>query len=383
MRNQPTVFAVGTDWVQLFWRHVLPGEHAVQLVPAERSWRDVPALPEHRLLGDRERRRAACLTIDGLDAGVRYDVVVDGRRAGTARTLTPPRGRLLGRVATISDLHIGELAFGFLPRLRTQPKVGGDPSDAHPMWCLRAAIDEIAAWAPELLVVKGDLGHRNVPSEYELVAPELLRAGLPLLVTVGNHDGGNHHRCDTIAELAARGIDIDGAVQVRDLGGARVVLADTVVDGAHGGTTDRHLDEVLAAVRGYAGPCLVALHHQFMTTRLPYYLPVGIPKAEGRRFLDALAAAQPRALVTSGHTHRNRSRRHGSLVVTEVGAPKDHPGVWATYELYEGGIVQTVRRIAEQRALDWSERAGTTVGNLWGQWSPGRLSHRCLVHHWS
>lgn len=380
MSHQPTVFAVGTEWVQLFWRHVAPGDHTVQLVPTSGS--GAASEGSTRVTGDGSGRRAACVGVDGLEAGVRYDIVVDGRRSGHVSTLAPPPGRLLARVATISDLHVGELAFGFLPRLRTQPKDGGDPADAHPMWCLRAAIDEIIAWAPDLLVVKGDLGHRNVPAEYDLVAPELLRGGLPLLVTVGNHDGGNHHRCDTVTELAARGVAIDGPVQVRDVGRARVVLVDTVVDGAHGGTTDRHLDEVLAAVGDHRGPCLVALHHQIMTTRVPYYLPVGIPKEEGRRFLDALGAAQPRSLVTSGHTHRNRARRHGPLVVTEVGAPKDHPGVWATYELYEGGIVQTVRRIAEPRALDWSERAGTTVGNLWGQWSPGRRSHRCLVHAW-
>ena len=377
------MFAVGTDWVQLFWRHVPPGEHSIQLVPTGRSNVAPTAAAESRVLGDQDGRRPACVELGGLAPGERYDVVVNGRRTGGAHTLSPPAGRLLGRVATISDLHVGELAFGFLPRLRTQPKVGGNPADAHPMWCLTAAIDEIIAWQPDLLVVKGDLGHRNVPAEYDLVAPELLRTGLPLLVTVGNHDGGNHHRCDAVAELAARDVDIAGPVQVRDVEGARIVLADTVVDGAHGGTTDRHLEAVIAAVADHAGPCLVALHHQIMTTRLPYYLPVGIPKEEGRRFLDTLAAAQPRAFVTSGHTHRNRARRHGPLVVTEVGAPKDHPGVWATYELYEGGIVQTVRRIAERRALDWSERAGTTVGNLWGQWSPGRLAHRCIVQRWS
>ena len=48
------------------------------------------------------------------------------------------------------------------------------PRAAHPMWGLRAAIDEIIDWAPDLLVVKGDLGHYNRSSEYDLLAPELL-----------------------------------------------------------------------------------------------------------------------------------------------------------------------------------------------------------------
>ena len=117
-----------------------------------------------------------------------------------------------------------------------------------------------------------------------------------------------------------------------------------------------------------------------MTTRFPYYLPVGIPKAEASPFLDAVEAARPGVLVTSGHTHRNRARRHGSLLVTEVGAPKDYPAVWAAYELYEGGVVQTVRRILEPRTLAWSERCRGTVATIWGRWSPGRLADRCIAH---
>ena len=44
-------------------------------------------------------------------------------------------------------------------------------------------------------------------------------------------------------------------------------------------------------------------------------------------------------------------------MVTEVGSTKDHPGTWAGYLVYEGGIVQTVRRIMDPTALAWTERA--------------------------
>jgi 3',5'-cyclic-AMP phosphodiesterase len=364
--RRPAVFATGVDWVQLIWRRASAGRHIVEVGAG--SWTFTA-----------DGQSTAGGYVHGLEPGTHYDVVVNGRAVATVQTLARPPGRLLARVATISDLHIGELAFGFLPRMRTQPKVHGDPAHAHPMWTLRAAMEEISAWAPDLLVVKGDLGHRNVPREYDLLASELLRPQLPLLVTGGNHDGGNQHRCEAATELARHGIEMAGAVQVRDVGGARIVLADTVVDGAHGGTIAREHHGVLSAVRGHPGPCLVALHHQLMTMPVPYYLPVGIPRREGRRFLDELAGAHPGALVTSGHTHRNRVRRHGPLVVTEVGSPKDHPGVWGAYELYEGGIVQTVRRIIDPRTLAWSERCGGAMGTVWGKWSPGRLTDRCVV----
>ena len=363
---RPAVFGVGTEEAQLVWSRVPAGEHTVLV--GDRSW---------TVVGDGVTTHGAI--VHGLQPGTDHDVVVDGRRRRTLRTLTRPSGRLLARVATISDLHVGELAFGHLPRLRSQP-TGGDAAAAHPMWGLRAAIDEIIDWAPDLLVVKGDLGHYNRPSEYDLLAPELLRAGVPLMVTGGNHDGGNQHRCNAALELARLGIEVTDPVQVRDVNGALVVLGDTVIEGEHGGTTMRSQPAIIDALSDHAGPCLVALHHQLMTTRIPYYLPVGIPKAEASAFLDAVEATRPGAVVTSGHTHRNRARRHGSLLVTEVGAPKDYPAVWAAYELYEGGVVQTVRRILEPRTLAWSERCRGTVATMWGRWSPGRLADRCITH---
>ena len=69
-----------------------------------------------------------------------------------------------------------------------------------------------------------------------------------------------------------------------------------------------------------------------------------------------MGGANPATLVTTGHTHRHRRRRHGPVVVTEVGSVKDHPGTWAGYLVYEGGIVQTVRRIMDPTALAWTER---------------------------
>ena len=79
-------------------------------------------------------------------------------------------------------------------------------------------------------------------------------------------------------------------------------------------------------------------------------------------------------MVTSGHTHRHRARRHGPLLVTEVGSPKDYPGTWAGYLVYEGGIVQTVRRVMAPEAIRWTQRTARMFGGAWGRWSPGRLT---------
>ena len=79
------------------------------------------------------------------------------------------------------------------------------------------------------------------------------------------------------------------------------------------------------------------LHHQLaLRPEAPFY-PPGIARSDGDPFLDALAAAQPRSLVTSGHTHRHRRRTHGPVTVTTVGSTKDYPGTWAGYVAHDDG----------------------------------------------
>jgi hypothetical protein len=123
------------------------------------------------------------------------------------------------------------------------------------------------------------------------------------------------------------------------------------------------------------------MHHQPHRNPLPFY-PPGHESGAAKRFLDAVAEANPATLVTAGHTHRNRGWRHGPLRVTEVGSPKDYPGAWAGYIVHEGGIQQVVRRIADPSCLDWIEYTRRAVLGAWGRWSPGRLRERCFTHDW-
>ena len=91
---------------------------------------------------------------------------------------------------------------------------------------------------------------------------------------------------------------------------------------------------------------------------------------------------KPDVLVTSGHSHRNRARRAGPLVVTEVGSTKDYPGVWAGYAAYEGGIVQVVRRMTAPDTMEWIEYSRQAVGGAWRWYAPGGLDDRCFSHRW-
>ncbi len=229
-------------------------------------------------------------------------------------------------------------------------------------------------------------------------------AAVPTMATPGNHDRVTSTAIPRWRRLvsgesavppgppipAADGLALAGfdsraldAVQVRDVPGA----ADRA--GRH------HADRTIATVSSRPtstrwptrlamrpGPVLVALHHQLMTTPVPTYIPTGIDRDQSRAFLDRLVAANPAVLVTSGHTHRHRRRRHGPAVITEVGSPKDFPGTWAGYVVHEGGIRQVVRRIGRPDVLRWTDRSRTAALGLWGRWSPGSLDDRCFAHTW-
>jgi 3',5'-cyclic AMP phosphodiesterase CpdA len=317
------------------------------------------------------------VVIDGLEPDTSYEARLDGRPAATLRTLAEPPGAYLGRFATVSDLHLGETGFGHLPRLH----LSRNAATAHPVVCLHAALAELQLWGAEGLVVKGDVSHDSRRHEYELVAAELRDLPMPLWVIPGNHDGGNHRHDDGGRLLAAHGITLHDRTTELKLGGLRVILVNTVRPGHEHGYPPAD-DDPLFDLLAHRAPTMIVLHHQLMSSRIPYYLPPGVPSAAARRLLDRIDRANPATLVTSGHTHRHRRRQHGRVVVTEVGSTKDHPGIWGGYLVYEGGVVQTVRRIMDPAALAWTERAASSALGVWGRWSPGRLSDRSFTHAW-
>jgi predicted phosphodiesterase len=359
------VFAVEPGAVQLDWRHLPPGTHEVSA--AERT------VEVHTSGGP------GAVTIDGLEAGAEVEVRLNGRPVARATTLQPPAGPVLARIATLNDLHIGETAIGRLPRCRSHEEL----ALSHPVICVRAALEEIRAWRPDLLVLKGDLSDNDDPAEYAFLARMLDGFPAPVLLLPGNHDGGNHRDAGgPTAVLDGPNHTVVDDVGFVDLPGIRVVGANTVWPGHDRGLLTPRLRQLRGALSTAPGPALLTVHHQVMRTRLPHYVPPGLVGREARHVLAAVERANPATIITSGHSHRHRVQRHGPLVVAEVGSPKDHPGTWASYAVHADGIVQVVRRISDPLALRWTEHTGRTALGMWRHWSPGRLHDRCFVHHW-
>jgi hypothetical protein len=87
-------------------------------------------------------------------------------------------------------------------------------------------------------------------------------------------------------------------------------------------------------------------------------------------------------MVTSGHTHRHRRWSRAGVTVTQVGATKDYPGVWAGYVVHEGAIRQIVRRTARPDVIGWTDHTRIAAYGAWEHAAPGRLAARCFDLRW-
>lgn len=398
------VFAVTDTALQMTWHDVPPGPVRLTAGPTEASV-DHPGGPGE-------------LRVEGLAPWTGVDVTLwHGRRPvhrARVRTQAPPPGDELFRFATVSDLHLGTHRFGYFGTMRERP----EPAEPHPVRCTRRALTEAAAWGAQLLVVKGDVTNDGRREEWELAGDVLAEAHATVVALPGNHDarpvdrsvgpikraiwylrGGIVHvlvghvpegEPIAVAEgMALAGIAaadaVDGGVSVVDRPGVRIVLADTTVQRRHLGTFARTAALVIDAAadaRGSGLPVFVAGHHYPMPFAVPHFWPPGVPGPEARGFFERLRQANPAAFYTAGHTHRHRHYRVAGIPVTEVGSPKDYPGTWAAYTVYEGGIRQTVWRVGSADVLGWTEHSRRAALGAWGLWSPGRLTDRCFLHRW-
>ena len=363
------VGATGTTWIPLTWSALGPGPVTVRA-------------GDHVVEVAADGGPGAAL-VDGLAPGTQHRIELTGGGllgpiALQARTLVPPPGEVLHRIATISDAHLGSHGTGFLHTIIEKP----EPAEPHPTRCARSALREARSWGADELVVKGDLVDRSDAASWATADSVLSELDVAISVVPGNHEWSGRGDVDPVVGFAQHGRHLVTGVQHHDRPGIRVVLLDSAIPGTDPGRLSALLGDVLDAASGTDLPLFVAMHHQPMRWRVPTYLPAGVPGPDARHFLGELGRANPRTLVTAGHTHRHRRRHVGPVTVSEVGSTKDFPGTWAGYEVHEGGIVQAVRRIAEPSCIRWTDHTRRAAAGVWQLWSPGRLGDRCFTRTW-
>jgi Icc protein len=290
-------------------------------------------------------------------------------------TLARPPGQLLCRIATVNDVHFGEVECGRIddhPQGPIQRPLPGEPP--YPETMNRGAVAEIAAIQPAAVVVKGDLSQDGRPEEWAAFeACYRPPFGDRLHVVRGNHDA--YH--GQVGYAGDQRIELPGVI---------VALLDTVIPERTTGALDAAQIEWLDTLAAEADrPVLVMGHHQqWIATegddrRSPDYFGLHPDSSDA---LAEVVARRPRIVAyTAGHTHRHRVRAMACGVPSiEIGCVKDFPGTWAEYRVYDGGITQVVHRISSPAALDWSERCRylyRDFGIDYEQYALGALEDRC------
>jgi len=267
------------------------------------------------------------------------------------RTLDRPDGELLCRVATVNDVHFGEVEAGRIDDHKEGPIQRAAPGEPpYPETMNRAAVQEIAEIDPAAVVVKGDLSQDGHPDEWAAFeACYRPTFGQRLHVVRGNHD-------------AYRGQTGYAGDQWIELPGMAIALLDTVIPmKTTGAVSTAQLDWLDTLGAEADRPVLVMGHHQQWIAgtasdrRSADYFGLAPDDSDA---LAAVFARRPRLLAyTAGHTHRHRVRLMPCAAPSiEIGCVKDFPGTWAEYRVYEGGVTQVVHRISRTDALLWSER---------------------------
>lgn len=358
--------AVETTSAQLTWGALRPGSVDIGVDGEQVSSLISGGGPHVVELGDLTPATSHRVTVTSFDAT--KELAID-----TLSDLGPE----LYRFATLSDLHIGRSHFGIRTRIREH-----DPDELHPTRCARSALEDIERWGAQRLIIKGDVVEDSRPHSWAEAAALLNEVSIPIHLIAGNHEARPRATVDPYRHAKLCGLDLQPGVRSIDVRGARLVLMDSSVPGIDIGRWHHLYDDAVAAVGSTTQPCMVFVHHQPQFGPFPTYLPRGIADPGATRFIRSLVDANPNIFGSSGHTHRNRKHTIGGAVWTEVGSPKDYPGSWAGYVVYERGIRQVVRRPSSDTCLDWLERTFHAAAGAWGLWSPGTLAARCFVHEW-
>ena len=320
---------------------------------------------------------AAVIDVDALESDTTYCAVLsdgNGRSLGELSVKTLPSiGPIISRFATISDVHLGATRFGPARQIRDTGEV---PFTAR---CAKAALAAATAWGAEILLVKGDLTDKGTHDDWQLAKELFAEITIPYIVTFGNHDVWKTRDLDPAIGAQLLGLD-HASVQLHDLAGIRLLLADTSIPDRGVGDLAQLTDELRRST-DTSLPVFLGIHHNIQRAPVTWFWPPGIPSTNATPAVGALSEANQNLFISSGHTHRNRAHWLGpgrSVPFTEVSATSDYPGAWAAYEVSETHVRQTVRRIAAAEAVDWTELTRAAIFGVWPRWSQGRLHDRCV-----
>jgi len=203
------------------------------------------------------------------------------------------------KVLQVSDTHVpADPATGYR----------GQNADQN----LRALVPAMRDWAPDLVLLTGDISEDASPAAYARVAEMLAPIGAALLALPGNHDDPG------VMQIPFPFGPWNGPFS-RQVGPWLLVLMDSTVRGLISGSFSRddlaRFEECLAG--SSAKHVLVALHHQPVAVNAPWIDRYALDSPEG--FFRQVDRDPRVRCITWGHVHQDfRAQRKG---VTLLGAP--------------------------------------------------------------
>jgi len=337
-----------------------------------------------------------CVRLEGLDPDREYQLELrtrdsaheaDGHCPSRFRTLPAPSAPLSASFATLNDLHFGEPHFGFFPGREDEGVRASEGEVPYPRFMNEDAIADINAQGVDFSVIKGDISHRGSPEEFAEARLTFTGFESPHHVMLGNHDYYAHRRDEEVDGYAL--LESDPLPREVDAGRWQVLLVETSKPGeSHGSFESERVDwlrERLEAAQRHGRLCLLVMHHQPVAPEQADGFPgrIGIPPVDSMPLFRELSRHPHLRGVLIGHTHRNRLLRYpetGDLPFVEVHNPKDYPGGWAHYRLFEdGSFHQEARRTASRRALDHSTRCGDLFEGRYREFAIGDLATRSFA----
>ncbi len=363
------VFAVEPTSIQLDWAALGPGP--VTVTAADTT-----------IVVDTNGGPGA-VTLDDLPTGRNLTITLNGEGVAEtlhATTLRPPPGAEILRIATVSDLHVGETSFGYLHTIAESPDT--PPHNAHSLRAARAAVREALDWGAQRLVAKGDIVDQSHPGHWDDIIPIFESAPIPVHLIAGNHEVKKRRSIEPRDALIDTTIHYTERLDVITQPDANVILVNSTIPNHEAGRLSNIEDDLVTALTECDGGALVLLHHHLLAGHALAAWPVGVPSQEANALLSRVAAIHPATMFSSGHVHRNRLRHFGAIPLTSVGSAKDYPGVWAGYVFHEGGIRQVIKRVSKPSVLAWTERTGDALGGFYRHWTPSTLTKRCFTHTW-
>ena len=322
-------------------------------------------------------------TVDGLEPDTEYTLQVEGAEPDewlppAVRTLAKPPGALVARIATANDVHFGETRAGVTGDPATDaigPIMSVAPGEQpYPEVMGEAAVDEIARFDPDAVVVKGDLTDSGRLDQYESFLATYGALGARMYHVRGNHDA---MRDPTMGS--------ENTPFSVDLAGATLAVLDTTEPRHVGGVLSREQIEWLdARAAAVTTPVFVFAHHPVwnLETNRPVDENYVIARDDSAALLDVIRRRENMVGFFAGHTHTNRVLRYERarrVPCVEVACEKDYPGVWSEYQVYEGGYTQVMRRISAPEALEWSERCRAMIQGIYRDLVLGTIEDRCFT----